>query len=366
MDFIDVAPIAERLRQPLRAVLRGDRSDWPDLTPDETHALVVHGLAPLIYARARVPQLRSEAIRAAALEPARAAVLRELLGALARAGIAALVLKGSALAYGLYEAPELRPRGDTDLLVSASDVERARALFRELGFDEQPQSGDEHGLRQTVFTRAAGAGVVHMIDLHWAVANTPLFAATLEFGELLARAVAIPTLGEHARGLDDVDALLLACIHRVAHHHDSDRLIWLVDIALLRERMTRDAHARFWRAAAEGRIVGVCRRSIDLADAWMSRPPVHGAEEFLSREELERDEPSRLFLDRGLTRGALLAANLRALPWRARAARLWQIAFPPPEFLRQSFGARGNLVLPWLYVYRGVRGLLRLFRRVGA
>lgn len=359
-------PIAARLHEPLRAVLRGEAADWPDLSGDETRALVIHGVAPLVYSVARVPQLRAEAIRAAALEALRLDDVRNVLDALANAGVEALILKGTALAYDLYASPELRPRGDTDLLIASGDLGRARACFVALGFEEQPLVGDEHGTRQTAFMRAGASGVVHMYDVHWAVANTPLFASALTFDDLRGRARPVPRLGPHARGLSDVDALLLACIHRVAHHHDSDRVIWLVDIALLRDRMSRAEHERFWRAAAEARIVGACMRSIARAEEWMPRPPRHRAEEWLSREELGREEPSRVFLDREITQGGVLVANLRALPWRARIERLRQVAFPPASFVQQSFGTRSRLALPWLYVRRGARGLLRLFRRVGA
>ncbi len=359
-------PIAPRLHEPLRATLRGEASEWPEeLSADEVHALVVHGVAPLVYATGRASGLRKEAIRSAAVEALREDDLRAVLEALAGAGVEVLILKGTALAYDLYASPDLRPRGDTDLLIAANDLERARVTLLALGFEEQPVSGDEHGTRQTAFTRADTSGLMHMYDVHWAVANSPVFASALRFEDLRLRARPILRLGPRARGLSDVDALLLACIHRVAHHHDSDRVIWLVDIALLRDRMTPAEHGQFWRAAAEARVVGACVRSIERADEWTSRPPVHRPEEWLSGEELSRDEASRLFLNRELTQGGVLVANLRALPWRARLQRLWQVAFPPPAFVRQSFGVRGRLALPLLYAWRGARGLLRLFRRVG-
>ena len=67
--------------------------------------------------------------------------------------------------------------------------------------------------------------------------------------ELLARALPLPALGPHARGPGDVDALLIACMHRATHrhnpytvngedHHDPDRLIWLTDIDLLARRLS--------------------------------------------------------------------------------------------------------------------------------
>ncbi|MFL6246096.1 MAG: nucleotidyltransferase family protein [Thermoanaerobaculia bacterium] len=322
------------------------------------HALIAHGVAPLVYANARVPQLRNEAMRAAAYEPLRAIDIGEVLAAL---HVDALILKGTALAYDLYPAPELRPRSDTDLLIARADLPKVREAMLALGFEENVTSGDEHGLRQAVFTRAPGM----VYDVHWSATNVPAFDAVLRYDDLRTRSLPLPRLGPHARGLSDVDALLLACIHRVAHHHDSDRLIWLVDIDLLRRRMSRGEHERFWRVAAEGRVVGVCERSIAVADAWLSNEPHDRAEEFLSQDERMREEPSRVFLDREITHGGVMAASLRALPWRQRVERLWQLAFPPAEFIRRRFGARHAWSLPWWYVYRGVRGVTRLFRRAG-
>jgi hypothetical protein len=357
VDFVAEFPVPPRLRKPLAHALRGERSVWPDaLTPEEVNALIAHGVAPLVYANARVPQLRGEAMYAAAYEPLRAIDLSAMLAAL---GVEALVLKGTALAYDLYAAPELRPRSDTDLLIARDDLPKVRKAMLALGFNETPSSGDEHGLRQAVFTREPGM----VYDVHWSATNVPAFDAVLRYDELRTRSLSLPRLGPHARGLSYVDALLLACIHRVAHHHDSDRLIWLVDIDLLRQKMSREEHERFWRIAAEGRVVGVCERSIAAADAWLSRAPHNLAAEFLSEEERTRQEPSRVFLDRDITHGEVMAASLRALPWRARLTRLWQLAFPPAEFIRQRFGAQNPLALPWWYVYRAVRGVARLFRR---
>ena len=357
-EIYDTLAIASRLHEPLRSALRGESTAWPsDLTTDEIEALVEHGVVPWIYRVAHLPQLRELAIRAAGVEPQRLADLREVIAALSARGIDALVLKGSALAYELYDAPELRPRGDTDLLIAASALERTREVLGGLGFSEIPGSGDEHGVRQTMFIRGP-----HRYDVHWSVANSAVLEGVLPFDELRARAVALPRISEHARGLSGVDALLLACIHRVAHHHDSDRLIWLCDIALLRDRMSDEEHREFWAIAAERRIAGICERAIELTEDWMSRQPRHRAGDYLG--ELRGDEPSRVLMNRRITRGRVLAANLRALPWRSRARRVWQLAFPPASFIRRSFGNHSRAALPWLYVYRGARGIARLLRRV--
>src|ERR1051325_10005079 len=183
--------------EPIRALLRGEESVWPagefDLEQFVAH-VSDNGIAPLVHSnreRARnwpefvLEALRTEALRAAATEPFRLADLREVIES-----VDALIVKGSALAYSLCASPDLRPRGDTDLLVADAGV--ARRTFVRLGFRERMTSGDELAFRQTTFVRRDAHGLEHLYDVHWAIANTPLFADVLRFDELSARAVALP------------------------------------------------------------------------------------------------------------------------------------------------------------------------------
>lgn len=81
--------------------------------------------------------------------------------------------------------------------------------------------------------RSGQHGVQHVFDLHWKIANPQLFADLLSYDDLHTEAVAVPALGEHARAVDGIPALVLACVHRMAHHNDSIDLLWLYDIHLL-------------------------------------------------------------------------------------------------------------------------------------
>jgi hypothetical protein len=259
----------------------------------------------------------------------------------------------------VYDAPELRPRGDTDVLIGEEDRDAMRALMHELGYESQLTSGDTLAVRQQSFRREG-----HVYDVHGDVTNSAVVRDALPFDALLRRAIAVPGISAHALAPSHGDALLLACLHRVAHHHDNERLIWLCDIHLLRERMSPDEHAAFWRLAAERRVVTICERSIALAEEWFARASHDRAIDWLRDDERLRDEPSAAFLDRSRSRGAHLGADLKALGWRARMRRLRELAFPPIAFVRQSFPSAPIALLPALYVWRGVRGVLRLFRRV--
>ena len=339
-------------------VLRGEAAQWPEDPAALVELFEEHAVAPLAYARLPHPALREIALRAAAAELLRLVDLRTLLEGFARHELPLLIIKGTALAYDIYEAPELRPRADTDLLIDRADIDRARAVFAELGYDARVLSGDPHANRQQAFARTDRFGVEHVNDLHWDIANTPIVRDALRFDELLERSIALPRIAPAALGLSHLDALLLACIHRVAHHHDSDRLIWLYDIHLLRERMSRAEHDQFWRRAAERRVVAICDRSIELAEQWFA-PQSHDR-----APSIPPDEPSASFLDRNRSRGAVLAADLQALGWRARLERLRDLALPPAAFIRAAFPRAPRVALPLLYLYRGARGVLRLFHRV--
>ena len=52
---------------------------------------------------------------------------------------------------------------------------------------------------------------------HWKLNNAQFFAKTFTFDELSADAIEIPSLISCARGLGYTHALLLACMHRLAH-----------------------------------------------------------------------------------------------------------------------------------------------------
>ena len=318
------------------------------------------GLAPLLYARTGEPALRHAALRAAALEPLRLADLRALLEALAARGVDVLITKGTALAYSLYASPDLRPRADTDLLIEAAQLGAAGDVFRELGYAESINSGD---MQQTIFRRVDAAGADHVYDLHWALSNTPLFADVLGIDEIRARSVPLPRIGEEARTLCDIDALLYACVHRVAHHFGHDRLIWLADIHFLRERMSDDEHGRFWALAAEREVVGVCIEAVERARELFGGGERGSARQFLDTATRARAERPRSYLDGDQRRFSVLRSELGALRgWRARAWRLRRLAFPPASYMRSRFGARAPL--PWLYAWRALRGVARLFGRV--
>ena len=115
----------------------------------------------------------------------------------------------------------MRPRSDTDLLIEKDDVAVVTRVMTELGYRRATLTSGDLVMPQRPFVKRDLSGVVHTYDFHWKIANPQPFADALAFGELMKRSIEIAALGAHARTLGPLDALLLACIHRVAHHGDS-------------------------------------------------------------------------------------------------------------------------------------------------
>jgi len=316
-----------------------------------------HGVAPLLRERVlagacgdAAPALRDAALRDAALEARRNGRLREAIAALAGAGVPSLLFKGTALAHTHYPRPELRPRDDTDLLVRPRHAAAAGTVLARLGLAAVPAVEGSRIMRQRLYRARDGDGVLHNLDLHWAVSNSAR-ARSFEPHPLLARSRELPVLAPGARVPCDEDALLLACLHLDAHHASAVRLIWLWDVHLLLGGMSAKARRRAAEAACARGIAGACAWVIADTRAAFDTS-VEGLEPVLAAARARRPSPLR---------AAAWLRELRHLESnRARAAWLAQHLFPPPESLRRP-GERAPVW--WLYLRRLLRGPRHLLGR---
>jgi hypothetical protein len=289
------------------------------------------------------------------LELLRRTALKRTLTTLERSGIDILIVKGAALAYTHYEAPHLRPCGDVDLFVRETDFRRVRMLLETSGFT-QKVSVDRDVHRQRTFV--AYVPLPFRIDLHWALSNRPLFASMLSFDECLITAVPIPALGRHALTLDPPRSLLLACIHRVGHHDDSDRLIWLYDIGRISERFSAAEWDLFWRLAREHQVVRVCSESLRMAvDRAGASAEIVGV-----IPEARAGEQSSLYLGRGASTRRNLWLDMRATKtWSGRIRLVMDHGFPDGAYMREALGAGDSYAsLLLAYLRRAVRGTSQL------
>ena len=361
----------------LAAVIADDAPACPDRSLDGDGAVVYdaarrHRVLALLGERIkddpRWPQELRERLRdycrqAAAVEIIRVAETRRVLDALAQAGVASLVFKGGALAHSHYRESWHRSRDDTDVLVPMTAAAAAAAALETAGYERIAGVTGELASSQMLLVHTDARGVRHNVDLHWRLSNAHRYAQAMAYSALWDRAVELPALGDAARAPAPGDALLIACVHRVAHHHDEPRLLWLYDIHLLVSAMTREAVASFASLCAERDLMAEARLGLLQA-----------------RERFETDLPTDLVVDwsdrlsseitppgsSGSRRYRVWLSDLRALPdWRQRIQLLREHAFPPAEYMLTRFRTRRRWLLPLLYLVRAMRGSVGLFRRPG-
>ena len=270
-----------------------------------------------------------------------------------------LLLKGAALAYTVYPEPHLRPRLDVDLLVSHDDIDEVLRALVACGYAREPAAALADSERS--YNRVDATGLHHHADLHWGVANPAPFAKVLPFDEAWRSSLEVAALGPTARTLGHADALLLACVHRVAHHHDSPSLLWLWDIHLLARHMTTASWATLVRNADDTGMRAVTHRGLELThEKFGTLVPAKILERLTPSG---RNEPAARFI-RGLRLAEIAVTDLAAMrTWRARLTFFWGNLFPPLVHMRETFPGYPAYLLPLAYLHRIVRGAPKWFRR---
>lgn len=374
----------EEIEGLLAAILRDGCEAWPAAITDTVAERIlslagVHGVASLLHAKAvaranlsgrLVEGLRAHSLGTAMRELGERRELRRLVSALVRNSTRPLLFKGAALAYALYSDPAQRERADSDILVGPEERGAAHDTLKALGWQQLPGTEAELASRQASYCLTGPGDVTYWVDLHWCISNSAVLGSLFDHGELWRRSVPLPALHPEARGTCPVDALLIACMHRLAHlttpyfsngvaRFSADRLIWLHDIRLLANTLSSEDWREFERRARDKGLADACRDGLlsararlgaacpdsllDAADPAASRlaPAIYLRAGWLRRE----------WMDFRAVRG--VSGKLRFLA---------EVAFPPVDYMRGRQAGDGSRWLPWLYVRRAAAGVAKRFR----
>lgn len=292
----------------LLSLLRGEPApgDGHPRWPEALALAGPHGVGPLLHATAQ----RLPAGAAGALRKQRAASLRDSLwreAGLRRALLSlpdAVVLKGAAYAAELYEAPELRPSADIDLLHPHAESMP--------GYQWHPATrvheGRAHWHERTFVDPCDGRVV---IDLHRAF--TQRERSSVDVAALFSRAG--PRCG--LRLLHRDDAVLIHA-HNLANHELRVPLILVADFARL---WARCAHEAVVERALEFRLCGALFAALELLAACAGEAGRFGGVAVEPRElELELSALSRRGLRWAVSRYDLSRSRLGRLEQLARKA----------------------------------------------
>lgn len=266
-------------------------------------------------------------------------------------------MKGMPLSYLVYPSPEMRPFSDIDCFIEKGAFEAAKRALLGLGYAMPNAISGEYASGQRSFEKTDAYGIEHIFDIHWRISNPLVFSDMLTFEEARQASIPVPGIDPGARALCLEQALLLACVHRVAHHAHDPRSIWLEDIHRLVGRMSRSQLDTAARLAQEKKVWAIVREGLAAARARFGTALSPGILETPGPEE-----PSAAYLRPGPRRWRDFYYNLQSLPKTSEKLRyLREIGFPSPAYMRAKYGIRVGGYLPIYYVRRGLGGIAKLF-----
>lgn len=221
------------------------------LVSDQLSLCSREGLLPLasLVAPEIEAVVRQEVHQAVAVEMAHHEAVAPVLGEIAGAGIDALVLKGSALAYSAYAKPWQRLRNDTDLLVRESDRQTVCRMLIDAGFQLSLPAIGTTAYSEQAHYFTDSSGLTHCIDLHWRINNNWLLSRRIGFDDLWWDRRGLDELARGSARCSDLWMVIVACLHRAIHlphvayredgftRRESDYTLWMYDIHLLVVRL---------------------------------------------------------------------------------------------------------------------------------
>jgi len=234
------------------AALVSSTTDWPDLL----RCVDVHAVAPLVYAplaqTGRVPAEPLAQLRAAVDENALRSItltraLREIMVLLEDEQIPVIPIKGPLLARAAYGDLASRRFADLDLVVYRRDLDRARAILAQRGFQAAialPRDAESTLLGADYHIALVDQEHGIVVELHWALIRAGL-AALRDETWAWTHACDTTSLGSPMRTLTADATFVYLCVH--GSKHLWSQLGWLCDVAAL----ARNDRAPSWPAVRE-------------------------------------------------------------------------------------------------------------------
>ncbi len=338
---------------------------WPPapLWPAICQQAVQHGLAPLLY-----DQLRNNG-NLANLPAAAQAQLLEAYGQaagyhflaleqawawaerFATAGITAVWFKGVPLSLTLYPRPETRPMTDIDVLVSHEQLPQALALVERVSGSRPVMFNPQRAIH-AVFN--LGPAALVKMELHWNLIDVPGAMLSPNPDWFLGQQMVLRHNGHELLTFRPEAHLLYLCAHAgIAHGEGQLQLLRYYDI----HRMLEVVQPLDWEAvvsqAAAFRWTYVVERALRLAQAYFGTPIPAGVLTALAAQR-PADEDTSIVVRRQQPRSRWQRTvdRLGTLSWGQRMGTLFDLLFPPADYMRWRYRIQQRWQLPFYYLYR--------------
>ncbi len=293
--------------------------------------------------------------------------LGELLAAFRNAGVPILVLKGPALAYGVYPNSAARPSSDLDLLVPPRVMAKARAILVALGYTCMGKKYEvsKQLYREELFAPPTNSPMHFWIEVHWDLTEFSWPGRERRVQDLFDRAVNIATDAVRFEGLSPVDALIHRALNNAWWHYRDMRLIWIYDVALLARHLSvPDEWNILQKRCEEWRCRLALELSLRLAQAWAGLQLPTGFDDFSTWPTAAAERKMWTALTQRHTRLfpylRLLLRGSAGPPELLRASL--NLLFPDRAWMRLKYPPADGWRLPGAYVRRWWRWISQGFQ----
>jgi hypothetical protein len=293
--------------------------------------------------------------------------LARVLQALAAAGIVPVLLKGTALAYTVYDDPACRCMSDLDLWLSAGEMPRAQAVLAALGYTQQISAErplalqSQFGGESQMLGRHAGSGLV---ELHWgALAGEWLRRTAAVDQEGIRQRAGILNLHGQVLALAPEDNLIQLAVHfAISHQFSEPWLRTLMDITLLARTQRADweivaERAAAWRVAIV--VWQVLQLTADLLGLAKADPALRRLQPSSWRRRLLGllvRAPLLLAMDNSMSGLRRFALQLLLVDYARDTLRLvWRAFWPEDDWLVARYG-RADPGVRWRHLLSAVQG----------
>lgn len=268
-----------------------------------------------------------------------------------------VVLKGFSLAQQVYNAPNLRPKTDIDILIRSEDKEIIKNIFQSLGYINPRGWEPKAIINQFSYKKTLGKGVSVYFDIHLKISNSKKIENILNYDELLKNA--------NTNIIDGINlinipyALTHAVFHLLGHKSSGDmvKLIWYYDIYLLVKTISNTEKKELLTLINSTGLANLMSHTLNLTSQYF--PSKELTVLLKELEGMAFDSNYNYLL--GNTSGAKgLWFTLQATnSLKEKISVIKETVFPPPEEIYVKYGKHTKCPLIVLYIRRIISGTLK-------
>ncbi len=361
--MVDTSVIDTFLAESLRSIRNEGFAQWPigseadwqtsDRAKEVWTQIDFHGIAVLLFNSASrlenwpdnlIERIAEEARLIALWETTHRKCVGDLIFQLHDAQIDTVLMKGTSIAYSIYDDPSARRRGDSDLLVNPTDLHRTRMILANNGWYKRD---DPHGLSfQETWLHNMAEFFIHSIDLHWEPSDRPVLQQVLRRVDYFANRQPLERFAKVAFGADLALTVVHAAINQNWHsthgYYSQDkrltgsrRFIWSVDFDLLLRNLNSAAHARLTDICLKGGVGPLVASTLRGASEDLGTSDWNVLIEQLDAGVLDAD--IKRYLETRDNLAEFLLDLRTANPWSFKLRLLKHRGFPPRTHLIEKY-----------------------------